>query len=134
MKKTVFLSGPMRGLLRDEARKWREKAQKLLANKFHTKHAFRGREKQEAFSDYRLAVGRDKYDVIHSDILLVNDLYPNVSMIGTSMEVLLAFQQNIPIIIFGDGHPKDYFLNYHSHVRCKNLSEACKLINEMFYD
>jgi len=132
--KTVFLSGPMRGVPREEARGWREKAAKLLEKKFVTKHAYRGREEKETFQDYRLAVVRDKYDITHSDILLVNDSFPNASMVGTSMEVLLAFQNNIPVIIFGEGHPKDYFLNYHSHVRCKGLEEACKLINDMFYD
>jgi len=64
--------------------------------------------------------------------LLVNDSIENCSMIGTSMEVFFAFQQNKPVIIFGNAHDKDYWLNYHSHLRTKNLDEACDVLNKMF--
>lgn len=133
-KKTVFLSGPMRGIPREEGVGWRKKAIKLLSEKFNVKHAYRGREEKETFTDPRLAVIRDKYDILHSDIMLVNDTFENASMIGTAMEVFLAHQNNIPVILFGNGHSKDYFLNYHSHARCENLEEACLLINTMFFD
>ncbi len=134
IKKIVFLSGPMSRVPEDKALNWRKRAVELLSDKFTVKHAYRGREKKETFPDYRLAVIRDKYDVLHSDVLLVNDVDIGGSMIGTAMEILIAFQNNIPVIVFGDGHPNNYFLNYHSHVRCKTLEEACDLINNMFSD
>ena len=134
MKKKIFLSGPMKGISRKQGMGWRTKATKLLSDKFVVRHAYRGREKQETFSDPRSAVIRDKYDIIHSDIVLVNDTMKDVSMIGTSMEVLLAYENNIPVILFGDAHKGDYFLDYHSHARLPSLKEACKLINKMFFD
>jgi len=48
------------------------------------------------------------------------------------MEVFFAYQLTKPIIIFGNTHDKDYWLNYHSHLRVSNLKEACKVLNEMF--
>ncbi len=134
MKKTVFLCGPMKGIKRKNGLNWRNKATELLSSNFIVKHAYRGREEKETFLDSRSAVARDKYDVLKSDILIVNDTFEDVSMIGTSMEVLLAFENHIPIILFGRAHDQDYFLNYHSHARCYSLQEACKLANRMFSD
>ena len=134
MKKTIFLSGPMRGIPRIEGLGWRKKAIELLSNNFTVKHAYRGREKGETFSDPRSAVIRDKYDIAHSDIVIVNDTFPTASMIGTAMEVLLAFEHSIPVFIFGEGHKDDYFLNYHSHGRFSSLEEVCDMVNKMFVD
>jgi len=133
-KKTVFLSGPMRGILRQEGLTWRRTARKLLSSHFFTKHAYRGREEKETFTDYRSAVIRDKYDILHCDLVLVNDTLADASMVGTAMEVLIAFENNIPVILFGTGHEKDYFLNYHSQARFATLAEACEMINKMFAD
>lgn len=132
IKNTVFLSGPMRGIPRKEGLIWRKNAEKLLSKNFNVLHAYRGREDRETFPDPRLAVSRDKSDVKRSDIVLVNDSFDNASMIGTAMEVFFAYQMNKTVILFGHAHEKDYFLNYHSHVRCDSLREACELINRMF--
>lgn len=133
-KKTVFLSGPMRGVPRSEGIAWREKAKKLLGKNFNILHAYRGREKKETFPDPRAAVIRDKNDIKKADIIIVNDNYSNVSMIGTAMEVLYAYSMDKVIIVFGDGHKGDYWLDYHSHVRVKSLEEACKLVKTMFLE
>lgn len=133
-KRTIFLSGPMRDVPRADAREWRLKAKKLLAEKFEVLEAYRGREEKETFPDPRCAVARDKSDILRSDIILVDDTRDNVSMIGTSMEVMFAFLQNKIVIIFGNAHPKDYWLNYHSCVRLDTLEQACKLINSMFVE
>lgn len=133
-RKTIFLCGPMRGIPRREGLAWREKARKLLPKHFLTKHAYRGREEKETFSDPKTAVIRDKYDIRHCDLLLVNDTFANASMIGTAMEVLIAYENNIPVILFGNAHNKDYFLNYHSQARFATLEEACAMINRMFAD
>ena len=124
----------MRGVLRQEGLVWRKRAQKLLSKHFLTKHAYRGREEKEMFPDPKSAVIRDKYDIRHCDLLLVNDTFANASMIGTAMEVLIAYENNIPVILFGRGHDKDYFLNYHSQARFTTLEEACAMINRMFVD
>jgi len=132
MKKKIFLSGPIRGIPREESLAWRRQVIGLLEQNFDVLHAFRGREEKETFTDPRAAVARDLSDIKNADILLVNDTIEDCSMIGTSMEVFFAFQQNKPVIIFGNAHNKDYWLNYHSHLRTKDLVEACDVLNRMF--
>lgn len=132
-RKTIFLIGPMRGVDRKEALSWRLKATKILSDTFDVTHALRGRESKENFSDFRAAIIRDKNDILKSDLILMSDNFKNASMIGTSMEVMYAFLNNKPIIVFGNAHDKDYWLNYHLHTRVNTLEEACKLIKEMFH-
>lgn len=129
--KKVFLSGPIRGLPREQSLGWRIKATELLKD-FIVIHALRNREDKETLPDPRLAIIRDKKDIYESDILLINDEFSDASMIGTSMETIYAYERNKVIIIFGEGHDKDYWLNYHSHARVKTLEDACRLITNFF--
>lgn len=136
--KTIFLAGPMRGFSTGSAREqtlaWRHEISDKLKDIFIVKHAYRGRELKETFPDSKGAVIRDKQDILNSDIVIVNDSFENASMIGTSMEVLLAFQNNKPIIVFGDAHKGDYWLDYHATLRVKNLQEACNICRTLFHD
>lgn len=122
----------MKGVPRNMSLRWRELATKYLSKKFDVVHAMRGREEKEAFMDSRAAVIRDLNDIKEADIILVNDTIDNCSMIGTSMEVFFAYQLTKPIIVFGNAHDKDYWLNYHSHLRVGDLEEACSVLNKMF--
>ncbi len=134
--KTVFLAGPMRGFSDAEGRKktltWREEAKSILSDMFVVKHAYRGREDKETFTDPKGAVMRDKQDVLDADILIVNDTIPGASMIGTSMEILLAFLHNKIIIVFGDAHKGDYWLDYHATMRVKDMAEAIQICKTLF--
>ncbi len=136
--KTIFLAGPMRGFSDAEGRKktleWREEAKRILSGHFIVKHAYRGREKGEAFSDPKGAIMRDKQDVLNADIIIVNDTIPGASMIGTSMEVLFAFLHNKTIIVFGDAHKGDYWLAYHATMRVKDMDEAIRICKDLFYE
>lgn len=132
MKKTIFLSGPMRGITREESLKWRNDVCDRLSETFNVIHPLRGREKKETMPSQRGAVIRDLYDINNSDILLVNDTIKDASMIGTAMEIRVAYELNIPVIIFGNAHAGDYWMDYHSHVRAESLDEACKLLEELF--
>ncbi len=128
----VFLSGPIRGLPREESLGWRVRAEKLLSPHAETVHALRGREEKETLPDPRIAIHRDKRDIRRSDVVLVNDTFDNASMIGTAMEVIYAHEQDKLVVIFGDAHEKDYWLNYHSHARFDTLEEACAFIKEAY--
>jgi hypothetical protein len=130
----VFLSGPMRGIPRSEGLAWRNTAKELLEPRFKVLHAYRGREEKETFTDPRGAVIRDKSDIMRSEIVIVNDTNPDASMIGTAMEVFFAHSLNKIVILFGNGHPNDYWLNYHSHIRAQTLEEACDIVNKLFID
>ena len=127
----VFLSGPIRGISREHSLAWRVKAADLL-KEFTVIHALRNRELQETLPDPRLAIIRDKNDIDSADIMLVNDEFGDASMIGTSMEVIYAHERGKIIIIFGNEHEKDYWLNYHSHARVRTLEDACRLITDFF--
>lgn len=131
-KKTIFLCGPIRGVDRKISLGWRIKASEILSSKFIVIHAMRGREIKEIFSDYHAAVARDLSDIKNADILLVNDTIENVSMIGTSMEIFFAYSLHKPVIVFGNAHEKDYWLNYHSHTRLKDLDQSCKFLKTLF--
>lgn len=130
--KNVFLSGPIRGIPREESLYWRNQAKDLLETNFEVRHALRGREVVETLPDPRIAIIRDKNDIDWADIILVNDTNPNASMIGTSMEIIYAYERNKTILIFGNAHEKDYWLNYHSHARFEKLEDACIAINSIF--
>lgn len=132
MKKIIFLAGPMKGIPKDIALEWRKKAIEILSDNFDLVHAMRGREEKETFLDYKAAIARDKDDIIHSDIILVNDTFDNASMIGTSMEIIFAHELHKIIIIFGKAHESDYWLNYHCHTRLNSLEEACDYVNKLF--
>ncbi len=131
-KKRVFLSGPMRGVPRKQSLDWRLKGTEYLSDKFEVSHALRMREEEETFTDPKAAVVRDLSDIKNADILLVCDTFSNCSMIGTSMEVFYAYEQKIPVIVFGKAHENDYWLNYHTHLRVEDLKTACDVINRMF--
>lgn len=126
--KRVFLSGPIRGLSREQSLGWRIRATQLLSS-FDVNHALRDREEKETLPDPRLAIIRDKRDIDLSDIVLVNDEFSGVTMIGTAMEIIYAHERNKVIIVFGIANEKDYWLNYHCYARAKNLEEACSIIN-----
>jgi nucleoside 2-deoxyribosyltransferase len=92
----------------------------------------RGREEKETMPDPRLAIVRDKTDIEASDIILVNDTFPQASMIGTAMEVIYAFARGKIIIIFGCAHEHDYWLDYHCHARVETLEKACQLLKDFY--
>lgn len=128
--KTVFLSGPIRGLPREESLGWRRRAEQLLGAEYKVIHALRGREEKETLPDRRIAIQRDKADIRLADILLVNDTFQSASMIGTSMEVIYAHEREKLVVLFGDAHAGDYWLDFHSCARFPDLESACTFIKE----
>lgn len=131
-RKTIFLSGSMRGVDRNLAKNWRLDLTNRLETKFKVLHAYLGREIKETMPNPKGAVVRDKGFVLESDVVLVNDSFPDVPMIGTAMEIQLAYNSNIPVIIFGSANKGNYFLEYHSHVRVSTVDDAIKLIEDLF--
>ena len=124
----------MRGIPREKGIAWRKKIQDVLGEDYQVLHAYRGREEKETMPHYKGAVIRDLNDVERSDIVIVNDTFPNASSIGTSMEVFYAYSLNKVVILFGKAHENDYWLNYHSHLRVENLEDACQVVINLFSD
>jgi len=130
--KKIFLIGAMRGMDRKDSLLWREEAKKKLSEHFIVYHAMRGREEKETFSDPKSAVMRDKQDILSADIILVNDTIKGMSMIGTSMEILIAYINHKTIIAFGDAHKGDYWMDYHITCRVSTVDEAYALLTSMY--
>jgi len=130
--KTIFLSGPIRGLERTDSLSWRNDAEAKLCKDFTVLNPLRNREEKGSFPFPKGIVIRDKSDILKSDIILVNDEFPTATMIGTAMEVIYAHQLDKVIILFGEGHDGDLWLEYHSHMRFKTMDEAIEFIIKMF--
>ena len=104
----------------------------MLEGKFEVLHAYMGREKKETFTDPRGAVIRDKNFILQSDLIIMNDSFSNASLIGTSMEVLFANINYKPIIVFGNAHKNDYWLDTHMTMRVDTLEEAVNIAINLF--
>lgn len=137
MKKlTVYLAGAIKGLTDEEANSWRNEISLGLGNlDFNIlnpmRRDYRGRE-----STYEAAheiISLDKLDIDNSDFLVVYYKEPSV---GTSMEVLYAWERNKPIVLisavpFDDIPP---WLIYHSTKIVYNQLDAIKWIKEYLVD
>lgn len=101
---TVYLAGKMTGLTVRQMSTWRNLASTYLRNNgFHVLNPF------ECFKDEliqqtkptaREIVGNNKYQIQHSDIVLAELNYADVS-IGTVGEIVFAAMLGIPVIAWG---------------------------------
>ena len=119
--KRVYLAGPINGCTDDECMTWRdwfkgcsdpiEWVDPMVRD-------YRGMEQDE----YREIVELDKRDIKSCDIVIVNYHMPSV---GTSMEVLYAWERRIPVIVIDESStPISPWLRYHSTSIVKNKGEA----------
>ena len=77
--------------------------------------------------NYQKIVEQDKADIDHCDALLVNHLKPSV---GTSMEILYAWEQGKKVFIVSEDTQISPWLIYHSTKTFRALSEAVDFIKE----
>jgi len=130
MIKIVYLCGPINGCSDAEAKDWREFAKANLTTGTLDPMArdYRGREREPGID--KEIVENDKIDIDNSDILLVNYVKPSV---GTSMEILYAWERKKPIILVCE---KDAvlspWLTYHvgENNIVHSMREACIKINQ----
>lgn len=121
----IYLCGPINGCSDEECKDWREYVKAAVG---HTicidpmRRDYRGRE-AEAF---REIVELDKIDVARSSVILVNYDKPSV---GTSMEVLFAWQIGKPVIVVcrPDAIISPW-LRYHSHAIVNSFDDAVQWI------
>jgi len=112
--RTIYLAGAINGCTDAEAYNWRDKVRShfyllgIAKLKDPMVRDYRGREDACCAEIVEL----DKRDIRESDILLVRWTKPSV---GTSMEVLYAFERDIPIILWVDpGATISPWLRYHA--------------------
>lgn len=120
----VYLCGPINGCTDSECKDWREYAKRHLHDTIDPmKRDYRGREAES----YREIVELDKLDVKACDIVLANCPKPSV---GTSMEILLAWQLGRPVVAVVEG-PVSPWLRYHATKICGSAREAVEWIRSL---
>jgi nucleoside 2-deoxyribosyltransferase len=119
---TIYLCGPINGCTDEEANDWRSAVKATWPGRCidPMRRDYRGREADA----YREIVELDKIDVAQSDVILVNYDEPSV---GTSMEVLYAWQIGKPVIVVCRAEAViSPWLRYHSHVVAHSFADALK--------
>ncbi len=123
----VYLAGPINGCSDAEAKDWRTTARELLFDNGvdvldPMVRDYRG---NEAGNEARIVEG-DKADILTADVVLVMFARPSV---GTSMEVLFAWQNSRPVVVVAAGAGRlSPWLVYHSFSVHSNLRKACEFI------
>ncbi len=131
----VYLCGPMTGCTYAEAAEWRDEAKFWLR-----RHGIVALDPMDR--DYRdsplshlpALVEEDKIDIELCDVLLVNFDTPTSPSIGTSMEVLLAWQMHKRVIVVSKKYTENPWLVYHSHNIYRTMDEAYDKIFRLFKD
>lgn len=125
----VYLSGPIKDTTDDEAIEWRKDAEEILhKGNIKTLNPMRRDYRDDPVSHLPGLVENDKIDIEFSDIILVNFLKPSV---GTSMEVIHAWERGKRVITVCGEYTKDAWLVYHSHHIYRTLKEAYEKIFEL---
>ena len=125
----VYLGGPINGCTDEECKDWRAYAKSILTAGCldPMDRDYRGRELEPGVAAE--IVENDKADIRASDIILINYDKPSV---GTSMEVLYAWEQDkLIIIVCNLGTKLSPWLVYHSHHEFHSISHACEFINAL---
>lgn len=111
----IYLCGPINGCTDDEARGWRVVASEAIAAAGHASYDpmvrdYRGRELEPGIATE--IVELDKQDIDNCTHILVMFDKPSV---GTSMEVLYAWERGIPVHVVNlSSKPLSPWLIYHS--------------------
>lgn len=126
--KNIYLCGPINGCSDEECNDWRNLVRSLLEGnlEFDTldpmRRDYRGREKECTDE----IVEGDKEDIDNSYLLLVGYSKPSV---GTSMEILYAWERNKPIILVTSSSTViSPWLRYHVTAIVSTFVEAVNLI------
>jgi len=120
----TYLCGPINGCNDAECNDWRSIVKSRIKNTIDPmRRDFRGRE----YDCYREIVDLDKRDVVACDVVIANCPKPSV---GTSMEILLAWQLGKVVIVVAP-EPISPWLRYHSTCAFTIIDDAIKFIENL---
>jgi nucleoside 2-deoxyribosyltransferase len=138
MKPTIYLAGPIANLTYVRTTGWRMAATKWLSEEFTVLDPMRGKHSTD-WRDYdpKLTVARDLADIRRADALIIGWPKEIDSSLGTSMEMGVALERNIPtfFVSFDDPDPDPV---WHPFLRaavtkfCPTLEEACLEVRTFF--
>ena len=127
----AYLCGPINGCTNDECKNWREAAKLILGEDNiidPMRRDYRGRE-NDCVTEI---VENDKSDIMLSSVLLVNYDKPSV---GTSMEILFAWERNKPIVVVAKkGTVLSPWLRYHSTHIVESFEKAFDILKLEYYN
>jgi len=141
--KIVYLGGPITGKSWEEASAWRYHVRDLLKiHNINSRSPLRGKEylsKEKKIMDHYLdhvtstakaIFTRDRWDVINSDIVLMNFLEATQVSIGSVMEMVWAHENDIPIIVITDKNDihKHGMLDEMVYAKIESIDEAVDII------
>lgn len=122
----VYLGGPIADRTDDECVAWRLTMLLIFPNAIDPiRRDYRGRESE----CYREVVELDKRDILAADVLLVK--YDGRPSVGTSMEILFAWEHHIPIVLVAPMTAKlSPWLLYHCTKIVSSLDAAADWIKK----
>lgn len=125
--KTIYLAGPIKDVNDYKRNHWRDEVTSLLKNKFKILNPMRRNQLDVNFNGFQEIVMLDKNDIDRSDIIVAS---VNPVSVGTSMEILYAWQKNKIILIVSDKKNLSPWMIYHSTKIFYSLDEMIKYINK----
>ena len=142
----VYLAGPITGTTYEESTDWRIKVANILSL-FGIKgfSPMRGKaylskeeELQDAYKDHTMSsiTGiniRDRNDVRTADALLVNLLGAKKVSIGTVIEISMAQENNIPVVLVmeKEGNIHDHGMLTYNCIRVSDIHEGIDCIKQL---
>lgn len=122
----IYLCGPINGCTDEECKDWREAVKAKWPDAIDPmRRDYRGKEDESV----KQIVELDKIDIMNCDVVLVNHDKPSV---GTSMEILYAFERGKFVVIVADhGARISPWLRYHSHAIVGSFGAAFKFIDDV---
>jgi nucleoside 2-deoxyribosyltransferase len=122
----IYLCGPINGCTDEECKDWRELVKTKCADTIDPmRRDYRGKEDESV----KQIVELDKIDITNFDVVLVNYDKPSV---GTSMEILYAFERGKFVVIVADhGTRISPWLRYHSHAIVGSFGAAIRFIEDV---
>lgn len=124
----VYLCGPINGRSDDDCTVWREYAkERLPACKDPMDRDYRGRELEPGIAAE--IVEGDKEDILRCSAMLV---YYDAPSSGTAMEILVAYQYGIPIVLVNKSpKPLSPWILHHVEKIFPTLDEALSFISSI---
>lgn len=123
---TIYLAGAINGCSDDECKNWRRWVDEQIGERHAILDPMRRDYRGVEELNVREIVELDKWDILSSDVLIVNYSRPSV---GTSMEVLYGWQNNKKIVVVCEQDAQlSPWLEYHSTTVVHSLHEAMDAI------
>ncbi len=128
-KLTVYLSGPMADCTLEEQTCWRNKMKEDLPDVEFLDPCRREFKEYESMETAIEIVEKDKEDVDNSDVIFV---FHNKPSVGTSMEILYAFEKGKYVLtVHATGMPLSPWILYHSSMVVKTIEEATEVLKSI---